>query len=73
MCCDCDEREDVGVPCWCFFKHTRDGEVDLNDVTELGMFDVRWMKIYNSCYDCEEDTEGEVADLLYAGQSECFQ
>jgi len=29
MCCDCDEREDVGVPCRCFFKHARDGEVDL--------------------------------------------
>ena len=20
MCCDCDEREDVGVPCRCFFQ-----------------------------------------------------
>ena len=72
MCCDCDERE-VGVPYRCCFKHARDGEVDLNDVMELGMFDDRWLKIYNSHYDCEEDSEGEVADLLYAGQSECFQ
>ena len=37
------------------------------------MFCVRWLKIYNSQYGCEEDSEGEVADLLYVGQSECFQ
>ena len=37
------------------------------------MFDVRWLKIYNSHYGCEEDSEGEVADLLHTGQSECFQ
>ena len=73
MCCDCDEREHVGVPCRCFFKHARNREVDLNDVMELGMFDVSWLKIYKSHYGCEEGSEGEVADLLYAWQSECFQ
>jgi len=58
ICCDCDEREYVGVLCRCFSKHARDGEVDLNYVMELGMFDVRWLKIYNSHYGCEEDWWG---------------
>ena len=73
MCCDCDEREDVGVPCRCFFIHAHGGEVDRNDAMELGMFYVRWLKICNSYYGCEEDSEGEVADLFYARQSEWFQ
>jgi len=37
------------------------------------MFDVIWLKIYNSHYGCEESSKGKVADLLYAGQSEYFQ
>ena len=44
----CGKRRIIGVPCICFWKMARDADIPMNDIMDVGMFDVRWLKSYNS-------------------------
>ena len=74
MPCSCNRRTTLGLPCGHFFKIARDSQVPLEDVMDISMFDVRWLKLFNSKYG--EHIDGKTTDisnLLYEAQEECFQ
>ncbi|KAL7543722.1 hypothetical protein ACHAXR_013004 [Thalassiosira sp. AJA248-18] len=73
--CDCYARERVGCPCACFYKIVASAKVPLEKRTEVGMFDVRMLKLFNSHYgDTDKNgTNTEVGDLLYDAQSASFR
>ena len=39
---------------------------------DICMFDVRWLKIYNAHYGCDNDEMDGLGAMLYQAQKECF-
>ena len=54
--CSCCERTKIGVPCPCFFKIARDAKIPFQTIMDVGMFDVRYTKLFNSHYACNDQT-----------------
>ena len=48
--CKCGKHRTIGVLCICFWKMARDSDIPMNGIMDVGMFDVRWLKSYNSHY-----------------------
>ena len=48
--CTCQGRTREGVPCSCFFRISDDAGVNPGEIVDLGMVDVCYLRIYNSCY-----------------------
>ena len=41
--CKCRKRRTIGVPYICFWKMARDADIQMNDIMDGGVFDVRWL------------------------------
>jgi hypothetical protein len=67
--CECKKRIRIGLPCSCFFRIADNGFIDENEIMDVGMVDVRYLKTFNAHY----GDEGALGDLLYAAQEECFR
>ena len=74
MKCSCGVRSRIGVPCACFWKCARDSEIPNESIMDVGMFDVRWMKIYRTHYDCtsENGDHTSIAEKLFQAQELSF-
>ena len=71
--CSCGKRTTLGLPCNHFFKIARDANIPTSQIMDIGMFDVRWLKIFNSNYGEEQNGKPtELAKLLYSAQAQCF-
>lgn len=69
--CACHERTKIGVPCKCFWRIARNANISQEEIMDVGMFDIRWLKIFNAKYGHDDD-DYELAEILYDAQSECF-
>ena len=56
------------MPCPCFFRIARDAKVPFDKIVDVGMFDVRYLKLFDAKYGCEHD---EIANMLYEAQLVC--
>lgn len=72
--CDCYERQRIGCPCKCFYEIAASADVPIDKRTEIGMFDIRMLKIFNSHYgELEDDGRNtEIANKLYDAQHQSF-
>ena len=70
MKCTCCERTKIGVPCSCFFRIARDANIPYDKIMDVGMFDVRYTKLFNSHYASEDKT---MANMIYEAQKVCIQ
>mgnify|MGYP001017574035 FL=1 len=52
----------------CFWRIARNADINLDEIMNVGMFDVRWLKMFSAKYAGEDD---ETNDLLYAAQQVC--
>ena len=51
----------------------RDADIPMNDIMDVGMFDVRWLKSYNSHYGQRIDGDySRIAKMLMIAQNQCF-
>ena len=48
--CNCGQREGMGLPCMCFFKHCWDAGLTDQEMIDPCMMDVRYWKIYHTHY-----------------------
>ena len=60
--CMCEEKGKLGVPCPCFWRISWDAQIPQDKLMDVGMFDVRWMKLLHTIYGCDDK---KVANLLY--------
>ena len=67
--CSCGRREREGVPCSHFFNIATNAKVPTSEIVDIGMVDVRYLKMYNSHY----ADKGPVGNLMYRAQNECFE
>ncbi len=63
--CSCKERTKVGLPCSCFWRIARNAKINFDTIMDVGMFDVRWLKMYEAEYAGDDDATN---DLLYDAQ-----
>lgn len=66
--CDCHYRTRIGVPCECFFNIAENSSIPSENIVDIGMVDVRYLKLFNAHYG--EDTD--LGRKLYAAQEQCF-
>ena len=64
--CSCCERTKIGVPCACFFRVARDASISLDEIMDVGMFDVRYTKMFNSHYHCKDKS---IKNMIYEAQA----
>ena len=64
--CSCCERTKIGVPCPCFFRVARDAEIKFDEIMDVGMFDIRYTKLFNSHYACNDET---ISNMLVEAQA----
>ena len=67
--CSCHCREREGVPCSHFFRIATNISIDSSIIVDVGMVDVRYLKVYNSNY----GNSGTVGELMYKAQQEYFE
>ena len=48
--CSCGVRQRVGVPCPCFFALARSKGLTMEEIVDIGMVDVRYLKLFNAHY-----------------------
>ena len=65
MKCSCCERMKIGIPCPCFFRIARDATIPYDQIMDVGMFDVRYTKLFNSHYASKDET---MANMIYEAQ-----
>ena len=70
--CTCNRRVPNGMPCDCFYRQARNAEIPTEKIMDICMFDVRWLKIYNAHYGCDDDEMDGLGAMLYQAQKECF-
>ena len=52
----------------------RAADIPMNDIMDVGMFDVRWLKSYNTHYEQVIDGEySRIAKMLMIAQNQCFE
>ena len=66
--CTCGVRERVGVPCECFFTIADNGRIKSKNIIDVGMVDVRYLKLFNAHY----GEDSHLGQLLYDAQQQCF-
>lgn len=66
--CDCHYRTRVGVPCECFFNIAHNANIPEEEIVDIGMVDVRYLKLYNANYG--DDTD--LGRQLCKAQEQCF-
>ena len=67
--CSCNGRTNEGVPCTCFFNIADNGLMSPDELIDLSMIDVRYLKTFNSNYGDESD----LGEKLYEAQAQCFK
>jgi len=67
--CDCGGRENIGIPCGCFFRIAENAGVPQKDIVDLCMVSPKYMKVFQTHY----GTNTKIGDLLYAAQRESFE
>ena len=67
--CDCGRREDVGVPCGCFFRIAENAGIPMDDIIHLCMVSPRHLKVWQTHY----ATKTRMGDLLYEAQEQAFR
>ena len=74
--CDCGQREGMGSPCECFFKHCWDAGLADQEMIDPCMMDVRYWKIYHTNYpgicDGQPQSDNSLAELILQAQAESF-
>jgi len=68
--CTCNRRVPNGMPCDCFYRLARNAEIQTEKIMDICMFDVRWLKIYNVHYGCDDDEMDGLGAMLYQAQKE---
>lgn len=58
--CSCQQRENTGIPCECFFTIMND-ITDESDCMDIGMIDVRYLRVYHANY----GEDSEMGNALY--------
>ena len=66
--CTCCERTKVGVPCPCFFRIARDKNIPFEEIMDIGMFDVRYLKLFDAKYGSDDQA---ISDMLFDAQEVC--
>jgi len=66
--CTCGGREDIGVPCGCFFRIADTAGVPMNDIIDICMVSPKYLKVFQTHY----GTNTEIAALLYEAQRQSF-
>jgi len=66
--CTCGVRGRVGVPCECFFTIADNGRIESKDIIDVGMVDVKYLKLFHSHY----GEDSHLGQLLYDAQQQCF-
>ena len=61
-------RTRAGVPCSCFFTIADNGYIEEEDIVDVGMVDVRYLKTFNAHY----GDETKLGEMLYDAQQQCF-
>ena len=57
-----------------FWKLARDADIPMNDIMDVGMFDVRWLKSFNTPFGQRFDGEySRIAKMLMIAQNQCFE
>ena len=69
MKCTDNCRTRIGVPCECFFNICQSCGLNDKDTLDLGMIDVRHLKLFHSRY----GEDNEIGSLLYDAQAQCFE
>jgi len=67
--CTCGGRNREGIPCQCFWAITDNDVIEEEEVVDIGMVDVRFLKAFNAHYG--DDTE--LGKWLYKAQRDCFE
>ena len=65
--CTCGGRNREGIPCQCFWAITDNDVIREEEVVDIGMVDVRFLKAFNAHYG--DDTE--LGKWLYKAQRDC--
>ena len=66
---DCGERVRCELPCSCFFRIADNGFIEHDEIVDIGMIDLRYLKVYNAHY----GEESVIGDLIFQAQEECFE
>ena len=66
--CSCGVREDIGVPCGCFFRIADTAGVPMKDIIDICMVSPKYLKVFQTHY----GTNTKIASLLYDAQRQAF-
>ena len=66
--CSCGKREDIGVPCDCYFRIASNAGIDDNDVVQLCMLD----PIHINTWETHYSSQCEIGTLLREAQNVAF-
>lgn len=66
--CDCGGKENLGVPCECFFRICDNAGVPEKDIVHLCMISPKYLKWWQTHY----GTPTPIGELLYAAQKQAF-
>ena len=66
--CTCGGRENLGVPCECFFKIAEDAGVPEEHIVHLCMITPKFLKLWQTHY----ATDHPISEALYAAQHQAF-
>ena len=66
--CDCGVREDLGVPCDCFYRIAENAGITMDEIVHICMVSPRHLKVWQTHY----ATSSKMGDLLYEAQEQSF-
>lgn len=66
--CNCGRRENLGVPCPCYFRICENAKVPIEKTVDIAMISPRYLK----CWQTHYRTESKLGQSLYNGQKEAF-
>lgn len=66
--CDCGGKENLGVPCQCFFRICENAGVPEKDIVHLCMISPKYLKWWQTHY----GTDTSIGKLLYTAQKQAF-
>ena len=67
--CSCFKWKRLGVPCRCFFRTIDNGKLDLSEMIDLSMVDIRYWKVFNARY----GDGTKLSEYLYRAQVQSFK
>lgn len=66
--CNCGKREDIGVPCDCYFRIASNAGIDENEVVQLCMID----PIHINTWETHYSSRCQIGTLLHQAQKKAF-